>query len=342
MSEASAAWARSTPRVASPRDASLDAVKGVLVLVMVAYHVMSIASSGGDERFQFIRFVSGAFIFVTGFVATRYALARFEADPRAVARAHVVRGIKVVLLFAALNLAIAFSGFGNPHKGHLDPTHFVESAATIFLAGDGKRTSFAILLPIGYLLVVAPAVMAAFTRGPTWSPFALLAAALAVTSRTALADHWPNIDFVMIGLAGMALGTPALSARWFDVGALRGAPWVTVFALVVALTGLYGTEGVLYVLGVAAIVKLVRDAVRTTSPGPLVLLGRYSLFAYVVQIVCIHVLFRLFGGQRWHVGTEVLALGLVSAAATWATCVVVDRLRRRSPLVDRAYRHLFA
>ena len=61
-------------RAVSARDARFDMIKGTLVLLMVIYHVMSIASTATAEDYRYIRFISGSFIFVT---ACWYSLSIF-------------------------------------------------------------------------------------------------------------------------------------------------------------------------------------------------------------------------------------------------------------------------
>src|SRR5437773_12328687 len=97
-------------------NAAFDAVKGVLVLLMIVYHVMSIASTAGAEAFRYVRFTSGSFIFISGFIVSRFFASSFEKDPAATSRKLLGRGLKVLLIFTALNVLIQASGFGNAAK----------------------------------------------------------------------------------------------------------------------------------------------------------------------------------------------------------------------------------
>lgn len=56
----------------SDRDVSLDFVKGILVIVMVIYHVMNYFSTAGPDSFGYVRFVTGSFIFVSGYIISTF------------------------------------------------------------------------------------------------------------------------------------------------------------------------------------------------------------------------------------------------------------------------------
>jgi hypothetical protein len=76
-------------------------------------------------------------------------------------------------------------------------------------------------------------------------------------------------------------------------------------------------------------------------PQQVLLLGRYSLMAYIVQILYLQMFKRspLYGdfGVPGAVGVILLAMIL-----TWGSVLMADRARKGSTLVDRAYRILFA
>ncbi len=326
---------------------ALDAVKGVLVLSMVGYHALSIATAADAEVFRYIRFISGSFIFISGFVVARFMGERFAQEPAVTSQRLVARGSKIVALFTVLNLAIALSGIGNVAKQQLGLGGFIANVVAIYLWGDGRMASFTILLPIGYLMMVTPAVLALFARAPVVAPPALLALALALIAHPAVGDRSLNVDFMLIGLAGLALGTPPWAQRLFE--ARTPALFVLAVALAATLwfTGRWGGQGPLYVVGVALIFKLLHDSARQLLESGAVmrmatLLGRYSLFAYIAQIALIQFFFRASGAQRWSVGAEVALVCSVTVVLLVASCVALDKLRLSSRLVDRSYRLVFS
>jgi peptidoglycan/LPS O-acetylase OafA/YrhL len=328
---------------ASARDAAFDAVRGVLVLLMVVYHVLSIATTAGAEAFRYLRFLSGSFIFISGFVVVRFGWERFARAPGDASLRLVQRGLKVFLIFAALNLAISASGFGNAAKSQLDARGLVENAPAIFLHGDGRLSSFLILLPIAYLLMLAPLFLVLAQRSAALVCGGLLLVALALAA--GLADPAPVAGFLLVGLSGLCLGAPVLALR--PIGAApAGLPKILAgLVLALWLAGRYGGPLVFYCIGVAAVVLLMAEALRAL-PGRWLdlaaLVGRYSLLAYIAQILLIQCLLRALVGQRADPDARTFVLILGVAAATVALCVLTERLRSRSAVIDRTYRWVFA
>ncbi|CAM5798283.1 hypothetical protein RFUL19S_05227 [Rhizobacter fulvus] len=311
---------------------------------MVVYHVLSIATTAGAEAFRYLRFLSGSFLLISGFVVVRFMWERFARAPRDTSLRLVQRGLKVLLIFTALNLAIHASGFGNAAKAQLGAEGFVANAATIFLRGDGLLSSFLILLPIAYLLMLAPLFLMMAQKAPSLVPGVLLLAALVFAGGSA--DRAPVAGFLPVGLCGLCLGTPVLAERL--IGAQRASLLASVLGLLVALwlAGRFGSSPVFYCIGVALVLKFMHDAVRWLPDrwlGLAALVGRYSLPAYIVQILLIQCVFRGLGGQRAapDEGTFVLIAAAV-AAATVTLCVWTERLRSRSSAIDRTYRWMFA
>ena len=72
----------------------------------------------------------------------------------------------------------------------------------------------------------------------------------------------------------------------------------------------------------------------------IVLLGRYSLFGYIIQLGIIQVIVRVFG--PFETPLAVLILTVVALAATWAVTLVIHRLRAKARFVDLTYKAAFA
>lgn len=333
----------------SARDATFDAVKGLLVLLMVAYHAMSIASDAGVEAFRYLRFVSGSFVFVSGFVVARFMTEPYAHDPGRITRRLLSRGAKVLLIFTLLNLAIQASGFGNASKARLGLQGYWEHSARIYLAGDGSASSFLVLLPIAYLLLVAPLVLRiARTRRGRIAAAGALIGAYAASAAAGLEGRWPVMDLLLVGLAGIAAGVPALSSRLLGEALPGRAAVVTGLLLSILLAGYLQDPLAGYVLGVAVVLRCLHALARWLPdvPGPVcgyaVLLGQYSLLAYIAQILILHVLYRAAGGQRLELGAGVAAMGAAAAVLVLALCLGAQRLRRRSGRLDRTYKLIFS
>ncbi len=75
--------------------------------------------------------------------------------------------------------------------------------------------------------------------------------------------------------------------------------------------------------------------------GETILLGKYSLFAYISQIAILQILGA--GVHRLNLGFAGLVLSFLAAfALTIVSVEIVDRARTRIASVDRMYRWVFA
>lgn len=332
----------------SPRDYAFDFVKGILVLLMVVYHVMSIMSTAGPDDFRYIRFISGSFIFVSGYIVAQFFESRFERDPVATSKRLMARGLKLLAIFTALNMLIHTTGIGNADKLQLGPEGFWSHASSIYLQGDGSISSFLILLPIAYLLIMAPVFLLASALKRPAMAFLMLAGALTSAAMPAVTGRSAVLEFMLVGVAGLCAGLLAGPGGLPPIRfALRRPLALMGLALSLWLTGQLSDNVATYTIGIAIVLKCLYELVPLESVGgPLArgtaLLGRYSLASYIAQIVLIQTLFRLFGKQRWPLGAEIAAFCLVTGMALVGLCLLLDRLRARSAAVDRSYRLIFS
>lgn len=328
------------------RDDAFDAVKGVLVCLMVVYHVMNAATSAPDEAYRYLRFVSGSFIFVTGMIVARYASLAFAADARAAARKLIERGFKLVLLFTVLNLAIHASGFGNADKRQLGVGGFVEHAVAIYAGTGSGVASFAVLLPIGYLLIAAPLFLR--VAGPTRRFATVVVSGATLAGAAVIGDAYGSLvlEFMLVGIAGLCLGSMTWARVQRTDADFALAPAVLLIAWFA--TAHVGFNLALHILGVALVIASMHRCARRVRHGgaawrALVLLGRYSLAAYIVQIVLIQLGARALGTPRWPLADPApLVFIMVTTASLVLGCIALESARRSFPWLDRAYRGVFA
>jgi hypothetical protein len=327
----------------APRDGALDIVKGVLVIVMVIYHAMNVFSNAGAEAYGYIRFVSGSFVFVSGYIIARfYASGYVDGYPLATRRL-LTRGVKLVLLFTAINLVINATGFGNPAKDQGGLTHFIWNSPAIYLAGDPRVASFQILLPIAYTLILAPLLLGALARWPALFLLLAVAGTLLYSLSTLRA---PNLEFTLIGVAGLAVGLWE-SVRQRNV--LRVGPLAAVVGIstLLMLMGHLSRATITYTVAIAILLKLLYDLfkVADASTRPMryvALLGSYSLFAYIAQIVMLQGAQRVLRIPKLDVGVELAGVVVIASLALIVCCALLAELRKRVRWIDTAYRQVFA
>jgi len=325
---------------AGTRDPTLDAVKGFLVVVMALYHALNYFADAPASVYGWLRFVNGAFVFLAGYVVAVFHAGASRADPGAAARL-AWRGVKLLLLFSALNLAVGALGLASYRQVEYSVAGYLAHAGRIYAGGEDVQVAFRILVPIGYLLLLASLwLLRPAARRPL--AFAALAAAALYTWRDAAA---PNVFFVLTGGVGLALGFLVDPAR---VPTLRRIPVIVAGLLALSASmNLLSGNALAYGLGLALLLKLVQDLARHLPATGRTLqvaarLGRYSLLGYIGQIALLFVLHRalrvagLAGGVAWLPAFGLTCLALVAA------CTLLDRLRPRTPWIERTYRMVFA
>ncbi len=326
----------------------LDFTKGSLVLLMVVYHWWDAFISHFGAIFLYLRFLTPSFICISGFIVSGVYFSKYGAIRGAMARRLVVRGLKLLGVFVALNVArVAVSDLWL----HLPIRRLdARTMAGIWLTGHGvgggndKVAAFGILVPIGYLLIaLAPLVLAKrLGRKPI---VAALAVCWAGVVGLGLAGTYSyTLELLAIGLLGGVLG--AIPTERIDRFVAKAWPAIVVAYGAYALAiNHWGVPYILQVVGVPLSLLLIYALarfVRNWRPAnPIAFFGRYSLVAYIVQIGALQVLAHFWNraglGLAGHVATF-----LAAAVGTYIAVWVTDRLRAASPFLDRLYRAVFA
>src|ERR1700751_836902 len=100
---------QATSKIAnSTRIPALDFTKGALVLIMVLYHWINYFIGPQWGYYQYLRFLTPSFIFITGFMISNVYLSKYDATDRRLSTRLFTRGFKLLVLFLFLNLARTF------------------------------------------------------------------------------------------------------------------------------------------------------------------------------------------------------------------------------------------
>lgn len=324
------------------RDLALDFVKGVLVVVMVVYHAMNIFSTAGPDAYAYVRFVSGSFILMSGYIVSRFYERRLKADRSGTSRRLVVRGLKLLMLFTLLNLLINLTGIGNPNKVQLGIQHYMSSLFEVYISGEPGYASFQILLPIAYLLIAAPAFLM-LGRLSKWIFVASFAMAFAASF---FAIESVNLDFVVLGSLGLsggmltnAMKKPfAIKGTWSIAGGLLASVMLMRYLSVNLAT---------YALGTMVILKLLYDLSKAVGPGSRlarasILLGQYSLVCYIAQIIFMQAFYGALSRPRWELGYETLLVVFATVAFLLVLSAGLATLCGRYRFVDKTYKLIFS
>jgi len=325
------------------RNPALDFTKGMLVMLMVFYHWGNYFVGPLSHFYDYLRFVTPSFIFLTGAVITMLYAKKYDLGDSRVYLRLVVRGIKMVSLFTILNILMHTILIGN-HKGvSFGWDSFVGQLYGIYVTGDSRAAAFKVLLPIGYLLMIS-AAMLFISR--LWKGYIVLGTVLmCLAAQTAEICGTINAN-----LALLSFGFVGLSCGLVGVGAVDGLARhfmasVAGFAVYIVAMTFYGPIYSIQIMGVCLSVIVLYGLGKKMSHGRaqalIVLVGKYSLVGYVGQIGILQLLFFwLKGAGR---GVFIAGIALVSTVClTIVLIAILDMANRRSKVVKGVYQLAFA
>jgi len=324
------------------RDLILDFVKGLLVIVMVIYHVMNIFSTASSEAFGYVRFVSGSFIFISGYIISTFYEQKFHKDRIGTSKRLAVRGLKLLLLFTILNILINLTGFGNPRKIQIGVQQYLNNIIEIYTFGDLNHTSFQILLPISYLLIISPVFLLLRNSRIMIALMSLMVALYF----SFLDSNLTNFNFSIIGIIGFSVG---LLTNKSEVSfAIKRKPIILSCLLACIYLMEYMDRRIItYAIGIMIIIKLFYDLGKIAElenyiNRAIILFGQYSLVCYIAQIIFLQVLFRVLSKEKWELGYETASIFVVTNVFLLALCFLLKFLRNQYRFMDRSYRLVFS
>ena len=303
---------------------------------MVLYHSLNY-STQVDLAYKILAFLPPSFIFITGFLISRIDSERSVADGRRTFLRLIVRGAKLVILFTALN-AGAY-GIGSTRRGGAGESGFFNHWFAVYISGNSHLAAFQVLLPIGYLLIAAPALL--WARRHPWFLPGLTAA---LVTLCALAENsgrsWPILCLGCSGLIGM-IAARLETSRLGYLGKIYPLALLAYIGVSWA-SGQLGYPYLLQLIGVClALSAMYGFSLASPAPDTLGILGRYSLFSYIVQILLLRALSAYTGRPAPLSGSFA-----VLCAGTFLLMLLLVRLldviRTRSPRLDSVYRFIFA
>jgi hypothetical protein len=325
------------------RVAALDFTKGVLVLLMVFYHWMNYFVSVDGGVYKYLRFLTPSFIFLTGFLAANVYLPRYApAGDHRIPRRLMTRALKLFGIFAILNTAL-FQLMPGPAATTMQDWPIDDILGAYILGTAGRASAFSVLLPIGYLLVVSAVLL------PVWRRFrsvfhmatiALIAGAFALDAAGVTSGY---LELLSMGLLGISMGH--LRLETVDAAVRRRMAVVFAYAVYLAVLTLWYEVYVLQLAGVCLSVAVIYMLGKRSGAGGAfdrasILLGQYSLFAYLVQIAILQVLHKVlrFAPFRPAIQAATLATGL---GLTLFSVYALRRARARVKFVDSTYAAIF-
>jgi hypothetical protein len=327
---------------------ALDFSKGALVLIMVLYHWINYFGGAQDNRY--LRFLTPSFIFISGFIISNVYVPKYGISNLQLPKRLIQRGLKILGVFILLNLTRNFLGPGRSQEQASSAHLSARSLTDIYLLGSGlgggqaKAVAFFILVPISYLLLLSALLLVVSRFYRYTFHFVCLFFLLCVVVSYFARLEIPNLELLAIGLLGVIAGYLPIE----KVNALVRHPYwlAAAYLLYLGAISLWNVVYPLQIIGVyLSLMIIYLLGQQSGEPGKVraivVLLGKYSLLAYVSQIAILQLLRLGFN----HVDSKVVVLGLsfvLAFALTIISVEVVDRMRTESTTMDRLYRAVFA
>lgn len=327
------------------RNLDLDIIKGFLVLVMLLYHCGSISDFPSVHVIlRKIDFIHYAFLLITGFLCGYHYYPIVASTRRKIQMRLFCRGTKILALFACGNIAYHVLGYSNAEMRALP---LQSKITTTFLSpfSGGPDVAFGILYLISIFLFGAGLIIC--TSWVKWLLSLVIVLPVVVDNIT--------LVFMAFGCAGMLVGILAREGHLKSLSSLlHRRLWMFPLVLVpvVALVPTpdrwhVGAKGPLVFflaempLWFFGALWLVRQTGSQRIQQQIVLLGRYTLLAYILQVVVarvtFHVLYRVGFRDLTYYGLSLVIVG----AAMWVAVLVVERMRMLDRFWDRAYAVVF-
>lgn len=323
------------------RDSNLDFVKGFLVFSMVIYHTFNYFSIAGYSATQYVRYSTGAFIFISGYIVATYYKNKFYLNQTAVCKRLIIRGIKLLLIFLVINLLISFVGMES-HKASYDLNNFINNFNAIFIGGNTNVVAFPILVPISYALFLSPL----FLFFHAWEKSLIVITALLVAIYLLIDTNNFNLYGLLIGIIGTLIGLLQDSKKLYY--SIKSNVLIFILLCVCIFFMKYFDRNILtYVVGVSIIIKLVYDFSQTQNPANpvsrmLVLCGQYTLLCYLSQIFFLQIIHRFVYQNRHELDYKILLIILITSIFLIILCKIVDLFRTKFALIDKSYRFIFS
>ena len=325
---------------------AIDFTKGALVVFMVVYHSLNY-STQYHLGFKYLAFLPPSFIFITGFlIASVYFRRPLERDGTT-RRRMLVRGLKLLAIFTALNIAVTLVSTRYYNGQPLNLSLFFSLWREVYLQGAGSLVAFEVLVPIAYILLIGPVLLGFHRMTPWIVPVLAIIVIVGLVWLQAIGQRVSaNVSMMAAGFVGAGFGIipkkafNALSRFWYTP--------IAVYAVIGFVGNRYGVVGqwilAQQVAAVVAVAALYGIGARFRTPEWLieriVVLGNYSLLAYIAQIGFLQILVRWTG--RFEPGSLAFAAFLLSVLIlTSLAAEITHWSRERSGTVDGAYRFVF-
>jgi hypothetical protein len=311
---------------------------------MVLYHWGNYFLGSVPYFYDFLRFLTPSFIFITGFIVSMIYTDKYDLADTSVYRRLCTRGAKLLLLFTVLNLIMHGLSLGRRTGAGKGIYGFLSQSYEVYLSGNSALAAFRILVPISYILIIS----APWLWASRFIKSYLIVGTLILCCFVQVAETcgWISVNLTLItfGLLGLALGFLG-QERICALSAYLGRI-LSLYLFYLLLISYFGARYWVQVIGVCLSVSLIfalgQKGFALTAVGRhIVTMGRYSLFAYIGQILGLQALRALFYLLPQNSRFSIVAL-LAAFLLTFLLVFSLVRARKHSKIADTFYKLAFA
>ena len=336
----------------SNRNVPLDIVKGLLVILMIIYHCASMVLL--NPAFQElaanitnrIDFIARAFLLLCGLLCGIHYLPQFRQSPQKTRIRLAIRGFKLLSIFLVLNLILYLVGF-HSLNGLLNDFHKSQVINYFLYSFPWSHFSFGIIYFIGFFLLMTSLIIG---RLDFIYPLIIIF----------LFNYNPGpLMWMTYGFTGIIIGswnTNRLYYLWNCLVKLRGIPiillfivnfslldswiWVVNCNIVIISTLAYCYKIAIYLLSLLFIVIICK---KKWVISPIVLLGNYTLLAYLSQVFLIYANYNLLLKNIQYFYCYYLCNIVITSIILYLSIFYLDYYRKKntSSMVNKVYKYIF-
>lgn len=328
------------PHNSTTRNYSGDFVKGVLMIGMVLIHSSSLFAEDSVRQaiYQYLYFVSGAWIFITGLLISLYYGDKFATNSKGVSLRLAIRGLKLLLLVTLINYVAYTSGL-SPQLHDFSLYFYIYN---VLLLGDFSF-SFEILVPIAELLIISPIILRLKKTGIILSIGMFFLANWLSFTDVQLPYNFKNIVFGILGiLTGVLIkqyfaSTSKKAYRAYFIYA------ILIYVLNIILVDKFGgflVNDSLAILSAVTLLFCFGNIIQNvSSTNFMVTLGQHSLFLYMWQMIILRMIHH--AELKLHFNLGFISISTITITLVIFTAIILRRIIDAPPenhsLIKNAY-----
>lgn len=332
------------------RRIEIDFTKGFLVIGMVIYHTMNYFMDGRHILYRYVVYVQEAFIFYSGFLCGTIYFSKYILDKNYVIRRLITRAFKLLLLFLFLNIFI-HSFFKTNFNGQefglgLLFDNLLNNLYDIFILGLSNLTSFEIILPIAYLLVIC-----AISYSSAQYKYLIL---IMIVLFFVVSSHYDvflpyNAKCILIGMGGFYTGLISRDIENVTNNQIYKICVISIlfiYLLYIAPNPIKLNIIYYYIIINIVIANLHLIGKQLSNSNYLIFIitkfGRYSLLLYLSQIFYLQIVHRITGFKSYSLHYNHFIIIVIITLLLIITYSFIEKIREKSQIFDKFYRIVFA